>query len=133
MLPPGELLRHANSALSAAYAPYSGYKVGAAVETDNGIICTGCNVENAAYTPTIHAEQAAISEAVTLGHTTFVQLAVVTSEGEPVAPCGLCRQVIREFADDDILIHIGTPTSYESTTLGTLLPVSFGPRNVRSD
>jgi cytidine deaminase len=133
MLTPEKLLMHAESAMASAYAPYSEYKVGSAVETDRGIVFSGCNIENAAYTPTIHAEQVAISDAVSLGHTTFVQIAVVTSERKPVAPCGLCRQVIREFAADDILIHLGTPQDYQTTTLGELLPDSFGPDNVLAD
>jgi cytidine deaminase len=116
--------------MDSAYAPYSNYKVGSAVETADGHVFSGCNIENAAYTPTIHAEQVTLSKAVSLDHTEFTQMAVVTSEGEPVSPCGVCRQTLREFVADDFVIHLGIPNDYVSTTLGTLFPESFGPENI---
>jgi len=90
----------------------------------------GCNVENAAYTPTTHAEQNAVTIAVANGETEFVQLALVSDGENGVPPCGFCRQVLREFCADEFLIHVGTPDGFETYTLGEILPESFGPEDL---
>lgn len=94
------LLAAAEKALANAYAPYSRYRVGAAVLTAGGRIFTGCNVENASYGVTICAERVAAAAAVAAGERKFAALAVVTDDGAPAPPCGLCRQFLVEFSPD---------------------------------
>lgn len=127
---PDELLESAEVAKERAYNPYSDYSVGVALETVSGEIYLGCNVENVAYTPTTHAEQNAITNAVADGHTDFVQMALITTGDEGVPPCGVCRQIIREFCSDEFPIHVSTGDGYDTYTLGELLPESFGPENL---
>jgi cytidine deaminase len=124
------LLDHADDTRQNAYAPYSKHHVGAALLTTSGAVFTGCNVENAAYTPTSHAEGNAVSAAVREGHTTFEAIAIVTDELAASMPCGLCRQTLREFCDDDFRIHSASSEGYETATLGDLFPQSFGPNNL---
>src|SRR6185503_9744467 len=103
------------------------YKVGAALLTSSGKIYTGCNIENAAYTPSNCAERTAIFKAVSEGERDFAAIAVVTSNG--VAPCGVCRQVMREFAPDLTVIMGDTQGHHRVVTLQDLLPDGFGPEN----
>ena len=115
---------------SLAYAPYSGYRVGAALLASDGKIYTGCNIENAAYTPTICAERTAFFKAVSEGVRDFEAICIAGGSGETPAgysaPCGVCRQVMREFCGDDFMIHMVTGTdSFESCTMADLLPHSF--------
>ena len=121
-----ELVRQAAAARQAAYAPYSGYQVGAALLGRSGQVYTGCNVENAAYSPTICAERAAVAKAVSEGEREFTALAVVTKDG--ATPCGVCRQVLCEFANDMIVLIGDGEGNTRETTLTELLPDSFaGP------
>lgn len=113
-----------------SYSPYSSFKVGAALLCENGEIVTGCNVENAAYTPTNCAERTAVFTAVSKGHRRFKAIAVCGGKTELTlaTPCGVCRQVLREFCQDDMpVLCVTSADSYEKTTLGDLLPKSFGP------
>jgi cytidine deaminase len=122
------LLRLATEAREKSYSPYSHYKVGAALLTTSGKIYTGCNIENAAYTPSNCAERTAIFKAVSEGERDFAAIAIMTSNG--VAPCGVCRQVMREFAPDLTIIMGDTQGHYRVVTLQDLLPDSFGPENL---
>ncbi len=126
----GELIALAAEARKMAYTPYSGFRVGAALLGKSGKVYTGCNVENAAYTPTNCAERTAIFKAVSEGEREFVAIAIVGGKGEETAefcaPCGVCRQVLAEFCDPDFTVVLGNPEKYEAFTLAKLLPFSFG-------
>lgn len=118
------LVARAVAARQRAYAPYSNYRVGAAVLTDNGRIFTGCNVENAVYPLTLCAERVAISKAISEGADGILAVAVVTENGG--TPCGACRQVMREFGAPDMPIYIArTDGTFRTRTLDQLLPESF--------
>ncbi len=120
-----DLVAQATRARRRAYAPYSHYKVGAALLGKSGKVYLGCNVENASYSQTICAERTAVVRAVSEGETEFEAIAVVTKNGG--APCGACRQVLSEFAPD-LVVYIADKTGeYRKTTLGQLLPDSFTP------
>ena len=129
-----ELLLKAIEARELAYAPYSNHKVGAALVGKSGRIYTGCNIENAAYTPTNCAERTAIFKAVSEGELEFVAIAVVGGLGDTLseicAPCGVCRQVLAEFCDGDFKVVLGTPDKITVTTLSGLLPYSFGRKDL---
>ncbi|MFQ5703108.1 MAG: cytidine deaminase [Gemmatimonadales bacterium] len=112
-------------ARSNAYAPYSGFAVGAAVETEDGRIFTGANVENASYGLTNCAERAAIGAAVAAGARRFTRVVVVTDSSPPAAPCGACRQVMSEFGGDPIVEARG-PEGSMRWRLSELLPSAFG-------
>lgn len=137
-IPVTELIRSAMKARNKAYAPYSNYMVGAAALTNELRIYTGCNIENASYTPSICAERTAISKAVSEGWRRFRAIAVVGApRGEAITqyafPCGVCRQVIREFADPDsfFVIVAKSENDYKVFSLEELLPESFGPENLK--
>jgi cytidine deaminase len=123
-----ELFQNAVEARELAYAPYSNYQVGAALLTAEGKIYKGCNIESASYTPSICAERTAIFKAVSEGERDFAAIAVATINGG--APCGVCRQVMREFAPHLIVIVGDISGTYEVLTLPDLLPHSFGPENL---
>jgi len=126
-----DLIEAAIAAISKAYAPYSNFPVGAAVRGASGSIYAGCNVENAAYPQGCCAEASAISAMVMGGDTRIVEVAVAGRGDALVTPCGGCRQRLREFAADDLVIHICGPKGLRRTaTLGELLPLSFGPDNL---
>lgn len=129
-----ELLLKAIEARKMAYAPYSDHKVGAALVGKSGKIYLGCNVENAAYSPTNCAERTAIFKAVSEGELEFTAIAIVGGLGDTLseicAPCGVCRQVMAEFCDGDMKIVLGTPEKVVVTTLSELLPYSFGRANL---
>jgi len=124
------LVAAARSARSRAYAPYSRYRVGAAIMTRGGRVFRGCNVENASYGATICAERAAVAAMVAGGHKDPVACAIVTQGAEPAAPCGICRQVFAEFAREMRLVLVsedeaGKRTGHESVRLSALLPLAF--------
>ncbi len=127
----GELFAAAKSAQANAYAPYSRFKVGAALRTAGGAIFSGCNVENAAYPQGACAEAGAIAAMAAAGERRIEEILVV-GDGEALCtPCGGCRQRIREFADSATAIHIAGPEGVRATfTLGELLPESFGPEHL---
>ena len=131
MIPPtrrDELVRAARAVREKAYAPYSNYKVGAALLTEDGSIFTGCNVENASYPAGICAERAAVAKAVSEGHRQFVAIAVATINGG--VPCGICRQVMNEFAPDLLVILADETGIASEATLRELLPRAFGPNDL---
>ena len=126
-----KMLALARHAMENAHAPYSGFSVGAVVRGANGKLHAGCNVENAAYPEGWCAEASAIAAMVMDGERRIVEIAVMGTGEALVTPCGGCRQRIREFAADDVPIHICSPEGVRRTfTLGELLPVSFGPENL---
>src|SRR5690554_6317634 len=98
-----ELVAQARQAQEHAYVPYSNFRVGAALLTSSGKVFLGCNIENVAYSPTICAERTAIFKAISEGERSFVALAVVADTDEPISPCGVCRQVLVEFFDEDVV------------------------------
>ena len=127
---PEELIALAVEAMGHAYVPYSGYKVGAALLGADGTVYQGCNIENASYTPTVCAERTAFFKAVYDGKRDFSAIAVVGGKDGVLTgtfpPCGVCRQVMREFCTDDFKIYMGGPgDSFETRTLAELLPFSF--------
>jgi cytidine deaminase len=124
------LIDAALAAQRQAYAPYSNFPVGAALESDDGTIYTGCNVENASYGLTICAERAAICAAVTAGARKFRRAVVVSDIDPPAAPCGACRQVLAEFGRDLRIDGVG-PGSMVSWTIDQLLPAAFGKEQLR--
>lgn len=121
----------AQHAAQKAHAPYSNFKVGAAVLTENGTQYSGCNVENASYGLTICAERVAIFNAVAAGETKITCVAIYTDTPTPTAPCGACRQVIREFGTDIKIISTCKGPDRIETSIAALLPESFGPENLQ--
>jgi cytidine deaminase len=119
-----KLVAQAGEARQRAYAPYSGYRVGAALLTKSGRIYTGCNVENAVYPLCTCAERVAVVKAVSEGEQEFDALAVATENGG--APCGSCRQTLREFGEDIVVLIADATGAYRETTVAELLPDSFG-------
>jgi len=125
---PAEMLRLALAARDNAHAPYSRFKVGAALRGAGGGLFAGCNVENAAYPQGQCAEAGAIGAMVAAGERRILECLVVADGPGLVTPCGGCRQRLREFAGDDLKIHLADPRGIRRTvTLGELLPLSFGP------
>ena len=127
---PELLIEEAKKAMQKAYAPYSGCKVGAALLCADGTVYGGCNIENASFTPTICAERSAIFKAIYDGKREFTAIAVCGGKDGVITgvfpPCGVCRQVMREFCDDDFELYLaGANGNYESYTLSQILPVSF--------
>lgn len=121
--------------LKFSYSPYSGFQVGAALLTKAGKIYTGCNIENAAFTPTNCAERTAFFKAVSEGERNFEAICVVGGKNgipaEYAAPCGVCRQVMMEFCSPDFQIILATGRDhYQVFTLQELLPMAFGPGNL---
>ena len=116
-------------AMQHSYSPYSGYKVGAALLCGDGTVYQGCNIENASYTPTICAERTAIFKAVYDGHRDLQAIAICGGKNGVITglfpPCGVCRQVMREFCQDDFAVYLVKPDGYETRTLAQLLPDSF--------
>jgi len=119
------LIEEAKKARQMAYAPYSHFKVGAALLTKSGAIYTGCNVENASYGLTICAERTALFKAVSAGEREFTALAVVTDLEDPASPCGACRQTLSEFAYRMPVILANTNGKVVETSLAELLPRAF--------
>lgn len=128
---PEELVKIAKQAMQNAYAPYSGYKVGAALLCADGSVFLGCNIENAAFSPTICAERTAFAKAISEGKREFSAIAVCGGKDGVITgffpPCGVCRQVMGEFCREDFLVYLAGPDAkVEIRTLAQLLPISFG-------
>jgi len=123
---PDELIEAARKALDHAHAPYSGYRVGAALLCMDGTVFSGCNVENASYGLTNCAERTAVFSAIAAGQTKVSAIAIAASN-EPVPfPCGACRQVLAEFCTPELPVHVARGAGFETLTLGELLPHTFG-------
>lgn len=124
-----ELINIAVEASGKAYAPYSGFAVGAALECDSGSVYTGCNVENASYGCTICAERTAVCKAVSEGHRHFRRIAVYADSEQYCMPCGLCRQVLHEFSPELEVLSVRGDGRYVSYSLKELLPKSFSMKD----
>lgn len=121
-----QLLDKAKEVMNNAYAPYSNFKVGAAILTENGDVYTGCNIENASYGATICAERTAAVKAVSEGHRRFLKIAIVSMEGTYTYPCGMCRQFLSEFmAEDGMVIVEDSTEGIKEFAFKELLPLSF--------
>lgn len=122
------LIDQAKLARDRAYAPYSNFKVGAALLTEDEDIITGCNIENISLTPTICAERTAIFKAISQGKTNFKAIVVVTGDGTPTPPCGVCRQVMSEFVDNDFRVILATlGGKVQRYDYSTIMPIRFTP------
>ena len=123
------LVELAKEAMTHAYAPYSGYKVGAALLCADGTVYQGCNIENSAYSPTNCAERTAFFKAIYDGKRDFSAIAICGGKDGVITgkfpPCGVCRQVMREFCQEDFKVYMITSEGYEERTLADLLPDSF--------
>ena len=131
-----ELYSLAVKAMEKSYSPYSSCKVGAALLTENGKVYTGTNIENAAFSPTVCAERVAFFKAISEGEKKFLKIAVAGGKNGEIngifAPCGVCRQVLREFCHDDFTLILGkSDTEFDVCTLKDLLPLSFSPKDVK--
>ena len=139
MITEKELIRKAIEAMNAAYTPYSGFRVGAALLTEDGRIYQGCNIENAAYTPTVCAERTAFFKAVSEGERRFSAICIVGGKDGILsgytAPCGVCRQVMREFCQPDHfrIILAKDEEHWKEYSLSELLPEGFGPENLKKE
>lgn len=129
-----ELIKEAIRAKEFSYSPYSNFRVGAALLAKSGKIYTGCNIENAAYSPTNCAERTAVFKAVSEGEKEFVAIAVAGDGEDYLAPCGVCRQVLLEFCDPDqfCVFMVGKGENCQKMTLGELLPAAFSKKDVKS-
>jgi cytidine deaminase len=120
------LISYAKKAMGNAYAPYSGFSVGAALLTTEGEVFTGCNVENASFGATICAERCAMIKAVSEGYTSFEKIAIVSSSNNITYPCGVCRQFLSEFMDEDsTIVLIDDNDEIKEYSLGCLIPFAF--------
>lgn len=132
-----DMINKAIDARKFAYTPYSNFKVGAALLTKEDEIITGCNIENAAYSPGNCGERTAVFKAVSQGIKDFKGIAIVagkeSGELEYTSPCGMCRQVLREFVNPEefIVVMAKSESDYKIMTLEELFPMSFGPDNLR--
>lgn len=128
---PESLVEAARKVAKHAHAPYSNFRVGAAVVDADGRVFTGCNVENAAYGTTVCAEVNAISTAIAAGATDLEMIGVAALDGDNVYPCGNCRQMMREFGIESIVVE--TTDGFKTYAADDLFPHSFGPEDLRRD
>lgn len=128
----GDRLREAAfAAMENAYAPYSRFRVGAAILASSGEIVTGCNVENAAYGEALCAERVAVAAAVAQGFTSFEEIAIASESDEPSPPCGSCRQTMSEFATDLLIRSYARNGKQATWRLAELLPEAFDQNHLR--
>lgn len=125
-----EWIEAARKAQKNAYAPYSQFRVGAALVSSSGLVHVGCNVENVSFGATICAERSAITSAITQGDRAFQAVVVVTDAERPVFPCGICRQVLAEFAPKLEVFAVNGAGEVSRTTLAALLPSAFESRDL---
>lgn len=129
-----DLFAAARAVRERAYAPYSGFRVGAALRCPDGSLHVGCNVENIAYPEGTCAEAGAIAAMVAAGRREITEIWVLADAPEPVSPCGGCRQKLAEFAGPEVTVVLAGPAGERArTTLGALLPGAFGPRQMGED
>lgn len=131
-----ELCALAKKAMENAYAPYSGYRVGAALLTKSEKVYTGCNIENASYSPTVCAERTAIFKAVSDGERDFLKIAVAGGKDGKITgefpPCGVCRQVMAEFCDENFkILVVNENNDYTEYCFSEVLPFSFNPKHIK--
>lgn len=126
-----DLMEEAREGVERSYAPYSEYRVGAALLAGDGSVHTGCNVEIANYSNSVHAEELALSKAVEAGLREFDRIAVSSASRDGVTPCGMCRQSLSEFCDDDLVVICEGDGHVETYTLGELLPNPITPEHLR--
>lgn len=126
-----DLIERAKTALDSAYVPYSDYRVGAAIETGDGTVFTGCNVETANYSNSLHAEEIAVGTAVSAGYREFTRLAVASSASDGVTPCGMCRQTLAEFCNEELRVLCAVEEAIEEHTLGELLPAAISRETLK--
>lgn len=131
-----ELVTLAIHAMDNAYVPYSNYRVGAALLTKSGKVYIGCNIENASYSPTVCAERTAIFKAVSEGEREFLKIAVAGGKNGEISgefpPCGVCRQVMAEFCDDNFkILVVNGENSFTEYKLSDILPFSFNPKHIK--
>lgn len=119
------LISYARKAMGNAYAPYSGFSVGAALLTTDGDVFTGCNVENSSFGATICAERCAVLKAISEGCTSFSKIAIVSSSDNLTFPCGICRQFLSEFMEDGIVVLCDAKGEIKEYTLESLIPFAF--------
>ena len=125
-----KLREAAADAMTRAYAPYSDFRVGAALLASDGTVITGCNVENSSFPAGVCAERGALAAAVVAGHRNFTHLAIVTDAEEPTSPCGMCRQALVEFAPNLQVTSYTTSGSEARWSLADLLPHPFTPQSL---
>ena len=128
------LMKKAIEARELAYAPYSRFKVGAALLCCDGSVYTGCNIENSSFSPTVCAERVAVFKAISEGRRDFTAIAVVGGPGgktlDRCAPCGVCRQVLSEFCGENFVVLLGNSEKFKEHKLGKLLPFAFSESDV---
>ncbi len=120
-----DLIKAAREIQAEAHVPYSEYRVGAAIETADGEVYVGCNIENANYSNSLHAEEVAVGKAFADGNREFSRIAVSSSRRDGVTPCGMCRQTLAEFCDEEFPILCDADGEIEEYTLGELLPAAI--------
>jgi len=128
-----ELIKKAIEAKENAYVPYSKFRVGAALLAKNGSVYTGCNIESASYTPTNCAERTAYFKAVSEGVREFDMIVITSDVDGYTYPCGVCRQVMREFSNELRIIIANTIDDYKEYTLDEIFPFGFGPEDLNAN